>query len=79
MPCTHAARGNRVSITPIPPFTKTGPAQPAFNDNTDNDPCGRRITVTANGVDFTARSLCLFHLLMADGQRLIGPPYVDAP
>lgn len=78
MPCTVPARGTR-SVASLPPFTGTPLPNPPFNDPTNNTPCGRRITVTANGVDFTAQSLCLFHLQMANGQKAIQPPYVDAP
>lgn len=78
MPCTVPARGTR-TVASIPPFTGTPLANPPFNDPTNNTPCGRRIVNTANGVSYLARSLCLFHLLMADGVQKISAPYVDAP
>lgn len=34
---------------------------PPFNDVIDNNPCGRPIAATVNGVDVSAESLCLFH------------------
>lgn len=69
MPCTVPARGTRQSAP------HTGPP---FNDATDNTPCGRRIISTANGVNYAADSLCLFHLIAKYGQGVISPPYVDA-
>lgn len=70
MPCSAPARG----IRNTPPHTQAVP----FNDLVDNNPCGRRIISTANGVSFAADSLCLFHLHGKLGTRGIEPPYVEA-
>jgi hypothetical protein len=69
MACTAPARGARQT----PPHTG-----PAFNDVTDNNPCGRRHIVTANGVDVAAHSLCQFHLKLKLGANAVQPPFVDA-
>jgi hypothetical protein len=66
VPCSAPARGTKVG------------AAPPFNDATDNNPCGRRIISTANGVSYVAHSLCLFHLNMKLGLGEVRPPYVDA-
>ncbi len=66
MPCTALARGKKAG------------ALPPFNDATDNSPCGRRITTSANGVNTASYSLCLFHLKMWLGDAAVNPPYVDA-
>ena len=66
MPCSAPARG-----------TKAG-ALPPFNDATDNNPCGRRIISTANGVNYASHSLCMPHLMMKLGWLDVRPPYVDA-
>ena len=70
MPCSAPARGTRQT----PPHT----SPIAFNDAIDNNPCGRRIISTANGVNYAAHSLCLFHLNMKLGLGEVRPPYVDA-
>ena len=69
MPCAALARG----IRQTPPHTGL-----PFVDLINNSPCGRRVTVTANSVDFTAHSLCLFHLRQKLGDRDVQAPYVDA-
>jgi hypothetical protein len=66
MPCTARARGTTAGSTP--------PYDPVIN----NDPCGREIISTANGVNYASHSLCLFHLMMKLGQQGINPPYVQA-
>ena len=53
-------------------------ADGSFDDTVNNNPCGRRIISTANGVSFAAHNLCLFHLMMKLGQKDVQPPYVDA-
>jgi hypothetical protein len=67
------------SVASLPPFTGTPLPNPPFNDPTNNTPCGRRIISTANGVNVAAQSLCLFHLMMANGTQFVSAPYVDAP
>jgi hypothetical protein len=66
--CTAPARGARQT----PPHTG-----PAFNDVTDNNPCGRRHVVTANGVNVGMHSLCIFHLKLKLGEPAVQPPYAD--
>ena len=48
MPCAAHPRG----------FTDT---QIPWNPATDNDPCGKGIVNTVNGVSFAAENLCLPH------------------
>jgi hypothetical protein len=66
VPCSAPARGTKAI------------SNPPFNDVIDNNPCGRRIISTANGVSFVAHSLCLPHLKAKLGDKDIQPPYVDA-
>lgn len=66
MPCSAPARGIKVG------------ARPPFNDATDNNPCGRSIISTANGVSLASHSLCLFHLKVKLGQGAVEAPYVQA-
>jgi len=46
-----------------------------FNDATDSNPCGRSVCTTANGVDVSAHSLCVFHLKLKLGDPAVRPPY----
>lgn len=69
MPCAALARGIRQAA----PHTGI-----AFQDKIDNSPCGRGIVSTANGVNFAASNLCLFHLKMRVGQQDVQAPYVFA-
>ena len=70
MPCTALARGMRQT----PPHTGV-----AFNDATDNNPCGRKILTTVNGVSVAAESLCPMHWIFAHGQRDYILPVVLEP
>jgi hypothetical protein len=70
VPCIAPARGARQT----PPHTG-----PAFNDATDNNPCGRRVVTSVNGINVSAENLCLFHLGLKRGLELVNPPYVTAP
>jgi hypothetical protein len=65
MPCAARARGMRAGV-PTPPGHI-----PPFNDATDNDPCGKPILATVNGVDVSAESLCLFHWQLKNGQAAL--------
>ena len=67
MPCSQPARG-----------TKAG-AIPPFNDTTDSNPCGRKTVTTAGGVDVSAHTLCLPHLLMKLGYASVKSPIVMEP
>jgi len=67
MPCTMAARG----IRQTPPHTG-----PAFDDRTDNNPCGKNHVVSAGGVSMVSHSLCLGHLAMKLGLADIKSPVV---
>jgi hypothetical protein len=69
MPCTAPARGIRQAAP------HTGPP---FNDTYDNNPCGRQIVTVANGINYSAHSLCLFHLMMKLGSVVVNPPYTSA-
>lgn len=69
MPCSAPARGIRQAAP------HTGPL---FSDITDNNPCGRQIISTANGVNLAAHSLCLFHLKLKLGDGAVQTPYVQA-
>jgi hypothetical protein len=55
MPCAAPARGTRAGV-PSPPGHL-----PPFNDAIDNNPCGKPIVSTVNGVSVAAENLCLFH------------------
>ena len=51
----------------------------AFNDATDNNPCGRKILTTVNGVSVAAENLCPLHWTMAHGQLDYKLPVVLEP
>jgi hypothetical protein len=61
MPCAGRARATRAGV-PSPPGHL-----PPYNDTIQNDPCGRPIVATMNGVDVSAESLCLFHWGLKNG------------
>jgi len=51
----------------------------AFNDTTDNNPCGRKIVQSVNGVNVSAENLCSFHWQFLHGQRDYVLPVVMEP
>jgi hypothetical protein len=73
VPCAALARGIRTGQAALPPFTIAAGSNPAFNDLTDNNPCGKFIVTNAAGTAY-ADNLCLPHLTMKYGQKTIGPP-----
>lgn len=75
MPCGKAARGTATGAF-LPPFTAAIAAKPPFNDAVDNNPCGKSIVSTANGVSLASHSLCLPHLQGKLGIDAFKPPYV---
>jgi len=70
MPCVALARGMRQAA----PHTGV-----AFNDTTDNNPCGRKIVQSVNGVNVSAENLCSFHWQFLHGQRDYVLPVVMEP
>jgi hypothetical protein len=54
MPCTAHPRGFTDTVVPWDPAT-------------DNDPCGKGIVATVNGVNVSAESLCLPHWAAKNG------------
>jgi len=69
MPCTQAARG----IRQVAPHTG-----PAFNDATDNNPCGKPHVLTIRGVDVSASALCMPHFAFRFGQAVFDGPVVTS-
>jgi len=64
VPCAALARGMRAGV-PYPGHI------PPFNDVIDNNPCGKPIVSTVNGVSVAAESLCLFHWQLKNGQAAL--------
>jgi hypothetical protein len=69
MPCVAAARGTRAPTTtsPLP-----------FNDNINNNPCGKGVVTNVNGVAVTD-NLCLPHYLLKNGAHKFVAPITFGP
>jgi hypothetical protein len=71
MPCVALARGMRQSA----PHTGV-----AFNDTTDNNPCGRPAMLTVTGqTGVAAENLCMFHWIFKHGQQDYVLPVTKEP
>jgi hypothetical protein len=55
-----------------------GASDGSWDDTVNSNPCGRTITSVANGVNYAADNLCLFHLMFKYGQLAVKPPYTTA-
>ncbi|TFG36601.1 MAG: hypothetical protein E4H44_06545 [Candidatus Aminicenantes bacterium] len=66
MPCSKPIRGADDLI--YPPDT-------SLND----DPCGKPVVSTLDGVDVSTDDLCLFHYALLHGQLALIPPYAFTP
>ncbi len=66
MPCAAPVRGKTDTVLP-------------WNPVTDNDPCGKGIVATVNGVDVSAQSLCLPHWAMKNGALALKGVITFAP
>ena len=70
MPCVKPARGTR---------NGGADSHPPFSDAINNNPCGRKIVLTVNGVSVSAENLCSGHWIEAHGYRDYVLPVTTEP
>jgi len=76
MPCVQVARGI-ANPSVVPPFsTPSAPSLP-FDDEIDNNPCGKPIVAAIDGVDMSMHQLCVGHLALKLGLAVFDGPVAN--